>query len=71
MLLLDYVEGFVSDKIQATQAAKAAAQRFECIRLKQNQRLCNFRPVSFFLEHMDRHFLAVVFTLLNDNCNCN
>eukprot|EP00438_Fugacium_kawagutii_P025759 Skav221055 [mRNA] locus=scaffold1448:392601:409746:+ [translate_table: standard] len=37
ILLLDYVEGFVADKSQATVAAKAAAKRFERIELKQNQ----------------------------------
>lgn len=37
VLLLDYVEGFVSDKAQASQAAKAAAARFERIELKRNQ----------------------------------
>ena len=37
VLLLDYVEGFVSNKSRASAAAKAAAQRFERIELKQNQ----------------------------------
>jgi len=37
ILLLDYVEGFVSDKASATAAAKAAAQRFERLELKENQ----------------------------------